>query len=420
MNLTPDDPRLTAYLLGELPPAEAAAVERAIAADPALQLAFGDVKKVASFLEGSLSTATPALRPAQREAVLRAGRHADAEGRVVELPSARQTWRPWLATAGAAAAVVLALTIAAKLAGPTNRVTSVDDGASQISLLPMPGPHTSGEAAVAGGGSGAKVELAQQQQLRSDPASFLDNVSRQLRRDPLPDPARLPTLKPLPALQSEVEIKLPVVIGQASYGWVRGWIRERGQLPPKSAVRIEELVNTFPLPIEETEKISSTIETAVCPWDAGRVLVAATLRAPKGAEIPTEWSFEAGKGMRVRMLASTGMNSQMLPDRLPGGRMVTVLLEVEPGKDSDRLGVLKLDAGGDFSGTIVKTPEGEISPAMRQLGLIASFGMWLRAEGIDDDQMAALLLNSGTDEDPGRADTRQLVRQALDIATAGR
>ena len=42
MKLHPEDPRLTAYLLGELPADEATAVEHAIAADPALQLAIKD------------------------------------------------------------------------------------------------------------------------------------------------------------------------------------------------------------------------------------------------------------------------------------------------------------------------------------------------------------------------------------------
>ena len=39
MKLNPDDPRLSSYLLGELAPGEAAEVERALAADPALRVA---------------------------------------------------------------------------------------------------------------------------------------------------------------------------------------------------------------------------------------------------------------------------------------------------------------------------------------------------------------------------------------------
>ena len=420
MKLTPEDPRLSAYLLGELPPAEAAAVERAISADPALRLSFGDLKKVASFLEGSLSSTPPGLRPAQREAILKAGRHADSEGKVVEFASAKRGARPWLATFGAAAAVVLAVTVASKVAGPGKRVAGADEVATEISLLPLPGPRGEGGSTTAGGGETGRVDASQAKQLQDNPAAFLETVSRQLSHNPLPDPDRLPALKPLPPLASALEIDLPVLVGHASYGWVRGWIRDRAALPPRQAVRIEELVNTFPLPVEPLEIVASRIETAACPWNPETVLVAATLHGPKGKETPTTWSFEAAEGTRLRMLASAGSSTAKLPDRLPGGRTTTVLLEVEPAAGSERLGVLKLDAAGDFSGHVVSSPAGAVSPAMRQLGLVAAFGIWLRGEGIDSATLERILRESGSDEDPGRADTRRLVRQALDVAAAGR
>jgi hypothetical protein len=236
----------------------------------------------------------------------------------------------------------------------------------------------------------------------------------------LPDPARLPALKPLPPLQSSGEIDLPVIIGQASYGWVRGWIRDRAALPPKDAVRLEELVNTFPLPPAEDSTAGPVIETAACPWNDGSVLVAATLRGAAGADTAVSWSFEPAEGVRVRMIASPGSSAGRLPDRLPRGRAATVLLEVAPAAGSDRLGVLKLDMGGEFSGRIVERAAREASPAMRQLGLVAGFGMWLRGEGIDAAGLAGILKGAGSDEDPGRADLRRLARQALDIAAGGR
>jgi hypothetical protein len=422
MKISSDDPRLSAFLLGELPAAEAAAVEHAVAADPALRLSLDELRRVASLLEGTLSTASPALRPAQRDAVLRAVRHADMEGKVVELASARRGLRPWLTVVGAAAAVVLAVTLASKISGPGKSGGEGAVGAVELALLPMPGPPgQSGDAAATGGGSSTgAARTTQSDELRKNPGEFLDKVSRQLTRDPLPDPARLPALKPLPPLQSSGEIDLPVIIGQASYGWVRGWIRDRAALPPKDAVRLEELVNTFPLPPAEDSTAGPVIETAACPWNAGSVLVAATLRGAAGADTAVSWSFEPAEGVRVRMIASPGSSAGRLPDRLPRGRAATVLLEVAPAAGSDRLGVLKLDMGGEFSGRIVERAAREASPAMRQLGLVAGFGMWLRGEGIDAAGLAGILKGAGSDEDPGRADLRRLARQALDIAAGGR
>ncbi len=50
MKLHQEDPRLTAYILGELAPAEAKAVEHAVAGDPALQLVLAEAEKTQSQL----------------------------------------------------------------------------------------------------------------------------------------------------------------------------------------------------------------------------------------------------------------------------------------------------------------------------------------------------------------------------------
>lgn len=423
MKISSEDPRLSAYLLGELPAAEASAVEHAVAADPALRLSLDELRKVASLLDGTLSTAAPALRPGQREAVLRAVRHAEMEGKVVEFASARRGLRPWLTVAGAAAAVVLAVTLASRFSGPGRSGGNGGGGVVELSLLPMPGPSgEAGDATAAGGGSSTSAaRTSQSEGLRQNPGEFLDKISRQLTRDPLPDPARLPALKPLPPLQSAGEITLPVIIGQASYGWVRGWIRDKAALPPKDAVRLEELVNTFPLPAAgDPAEGPVVIESAACPWNTGSVLIAATLHGAKDSDTAVSWSFEPAEGVRVRLIASPGSSAGRLPDRLPRGRSATVLLEVAPADGSDRLGVLKLDLDGEFSGRIIKKPTAGASPAMHQLGLMAGFGMWLRGEGIDPAGMEGILKSAGRDEDAGRADSRRLVRQALDVAAGGR
>ena len=100
MTLHPDDPRLSAWVLGELPADEAEAVSRAVAADPALQAAADELRGVAVFLDRSF--AAPSLRPEQREAVLRAGRTT-----VVDFPVRRKTFHHWQALFATAAAIAL-------------------------------------------------------------------------------------------------------------------------------------------------------------------------------------------------------------------------------------------------------------------------------------------------------------------------
>ncbi len=413
MKLTPDDPRLSAWLLGELPPAEAAAVERAVAADPALRLVLDELKGVTSLLEATLSSAPAGLRHDQREAIRRAGREADAAGKVIDLASARRGRNPWVAALGAAAAVIVAVGLTAKLTGPGGRLGKAGTApalSDEIALLPMPVPGAeSGNSGAAGGGTSVSAAPAEREaMLRDDPAGFLDRVSRRLAEEPV-DPAKLPRVHPLPGLSASDEIRLPLVVGHASYGWVRGWLREKDGLPPKDAVRIEELINTFPLAAEGLR-----VEAADCPWNPGGKLVACTLSAPAERALEANWFFVPAEGAACRLLAAPGDGRSVLPVRLPAGRSVTVLLEVKPAGDTAGLGLFRIQSKGDEVREFEAGPVAAPSPAMRQVVLMAAFGMWLRGEGVDGAALETTLAAAGEDDDPGRADSRRLVREALD------
>ncbi|HEY2250321.1 MAG TPA: von Willebrand factor type A domain-containing protein [Planctomycetaceae bacterium] len=75
--LLPDDPRLTAYALGELDPTEQAALERLLAGSPAAQAAVREIRELAGVLTTELRQ-EPALEltARQREAILVAGTSA--------------------------------------------------------------------------------------------------------------------------------------------------------------------------------------------------------------------------------------------------------------------------------------------------------------------------------------------------------
>src|SRR5262245_50889795 len=69
--LLPDDPRLTAYALGELDPTERETVERLIAASSEAQTALREIRSVAGLLTAELKQEPgPSLTEAQRTAVL--------------------------------------------------------------------------------------------------------------------------------------------------------------------------------------------------------------------------------------------------------------------------------------------------------------------------------------------------------------
>lgn len=79
---SPDDPRLTAYALGELDGAERAAVEAALREDPALRAVVEEIRATVAQLEGALATeALPAAPETKRMASNELGRAAIIPGK---------------------------------------------------------------------------------------------------------------------------------------------------------------------------------------------------------------------------------------------------------------------------------------------------------------------------------------------------
>ncbi len=70
MKLSPDDPKLTAYALGELPPAEAAAVEKEINASPELRVAVEEIRQTTEFLKKEFSLEEAPILTAKQKAAI--------------------------------------------------------------------------------------------------------------------------------------------------------------------------------------------------------------------------------------------------------------------------------------------------------------------------------------------------------------
>lgn len=116
MNLNPDDPRLTAYALGELEPAECAAIETELAKSPDLHQAVQEIRQTAGDLrEQFAAEPCPRLLPEQRQA-LEAQLQPD---NIIHLPR----WRfvRTAAWAAVAAVVMAALAWQGWFAAPAKR-----------------------------------------------------------------------------------------------------------------------------------------------------------------------------------------------------------------------------------------------------------------------------------------------------------
>jgi len=149
MNLDPEDPRLTDYLMGELSADESATFERAVAADPALQVAVREIEDMQRLLSNSLAPESKTLLPRQRDKILSAARHAEQSGKIKTLASHKRSLKPLMVPLAAAAIITLAILLLLRLpTGSTKRrKTKPLSQPTRIHLprnRPAPRPRTTG------------------------------------------------------------------------------------------------------------------------------------------------------------------------------------------------------------------------------------------------------------------------------------
>src|SRR6266545_3082524 len=122
-------------------------------------------------------------------------------------------------------------------------------------------------------------------------------------------------------------------VDTASYSNVRRFINE-GSLPPKDAVRVEEMINYFTYDYAEPSDgrpFAVHLDVASCPWETSHRLVRIGL---KGKEIATD---KRGPSNLVFLLDVSG--SMMPPERLPLVKQAMRLL-VEKLRENDRVAIV--------------------------------------------------------------------------------
>ncbi len=125
-----------------------------------------------------------------------------------------------------------------------------------------------------------------------------------------------------------------VDVDTASYSNVRRFLTQ-GMLPPRDAVRVEELINYFPYaypqPTRDDEPFSVNVEVARCPWDEGHRLAKIGL---KGREVAVD---RRPASNLVFLIDVSG--SMMDPNKLP---LVKSALRLLVGKlgENDRVAIV--------------------------------------------------------------------------------
>jgi Ca-activated chloride channel family protein len=321
MSFNPDDPKWTAYVLGEVSAAERAELEKELEGSAGAREAVEEIRVATSFLKDELAKETGALLPEQRRAV--------ANAVAPRRPRARPVFRWALAAASLVTAVVVLTTSFPQFSRQTAELMP-----PAIRPLPDEG-RTAGLAAVATQAAGDREKLGvlkdetsamqqgQQGQagpqqslpqearlpgvlggvLRGQPAgqggaiafdSFAANktlVAPSAVAESLADRVDRPRFNtesydfisdnPFVRVSQDTLATFSIDVDTASYSNLRRFLT-MNQLPPKDSVRIEEMINYFtydyPSPTGR-RPIGIYTEVAAAPWQPDHRLVRIGIKA---------------------------------------------------------------------------------------------------------------------------------------------
>ncbi len=350
MKIDLDDPNLTAYALGELTEPEQSRIAAAMAESPAAQQFVRETQQLARLLktEFRFESERTEAKPLN----------------IMPLPQERSFWSDarWMSVAVAAllalsavvAAIVLSNTRQGRLAvagGKTsnpqrlssiqhdsvvqmevqNEPSGTEPSAPLITLAQSPPAEFSDETAATAtsGYDGKWTGYRQSETSEAEEFRSRDGLAQRFNTAEYDHFAENPFL---PAATNPLST-FSIDVDTASYANVRRLINS-GSLPPKDAVRIEELVNYFtydyPQP-ENDEPFSVNLDVTGCPWQPGHRLVRIGL---KGRDIAPD---QRGASNLVFLLDVSG--SMAPAERLPLVKQAMRLL-VEKLTEDDRVAIV--------------------------------------------------------------------------------
>jgi len=465
MKLHPEDPRITAYVLGELKPEDAALVEKAASEDPAVQAAIDEVASVGDFLGNTLFATQPKLRPAQRHQVMQAAKSPETAN-VVPIESGRRTWKPVIVTIAAAALVIFAVVVFVQM--PVFEPKLADTPAAQqnataanssekeewrvipieIALLPAPGPTDASKLAAApsaddNGTSGSpapaaitpapsKIATERDEAIARVGSSYFTEVAERLKTEPVPAPDQLPALVRRGSVVAAAapRLSLPVQTGSASLDWVTHSIRQEHKLPPTNAVRVEEILNHFALrpagPAAVSQGVTVSTETLPCPWKPSASLLIVSFRgaAEKDSQIQAAFNANAANVSRYRLLGFapvSGIPDGSMPTHLPAKALTLVAIEIEPNNAAKEFGSIQWTVNDQDAPEVplVRRSDTEPSDDARFASLLCAYAQWLAGDQtglIDEVIVAALAREVAADNlPPDRYDLLNLIDQSLNL-----
>ncbi len=416
MNIDINDPRITAFALGELTGSDAAELARAVRSDMNIRQAVEEVRDTAALLHGTIGGGeVHLLTPEQRETIRSAGNDGSA---MLMAASSKEVpfWRrPAVAAIGAAAAVALGVFMTQQRGG---NATQVADHASswdwsQVDMKDLTSPvQLDGGGHVRASHAEDASATAVASAMSEDTASFRQELEKRINKEDIKSLPVLPELKEQDWIaldgRENMTVNIPLTSGATSWPLLQRYIGEMSTLPPSSAVRIEEMVNHFNYKFPTMLKGSGLVgDIEIChtPWNPKTLLLAVHLRAVSPVSLGGEagLTFNARQTQRARILGYSGLVSNAAKSKpryvsQSHGNYVIYELECGVGNHPDQvIATLQIGQQGDElkvrSGQVKSW--GDASVDLRFASTVTAAGMLLSGTTslgeLDSERLFSLL-----------------------------
>ena len=375
--MNPDDPKLAAYILRELPESEAEKVRAASERDAALRGEIGEIKFVCDSLGEALAGGSAKLSSVQKSKIMRAAKEASRGGKVEQLVSHNKSKRMgfWVLPLAAAAAVVIGLFL--------------------VMLFPSEDSSGGNKTVATSGG---------------DDVNKLENADGLVRKN-------------------GDFTQLPLSAGDQSLSEITNSVRKDEEMPSENEVRIGEILNAFPLSAKDSVALwhgcTLGVEILACPWRPSSSLVMIDLRGAKNDAtdvgvrfIPAENSVISHRVIGYEESQVSGGESGST--LLPAGGGTYLVLEVN-SKDAE-IGSLEWSVNDEPAPAIplVKDSGNEPSDDGSFAALVCIYGLWLKqgGNGLIDDSMVLGMAREVAAESmvPDRYDFLLLVDETMKLS----
>lgn len=418
-NILPDDPRLTAYALNEMEPAERAAFESLLQHDAAARAAVAEIAAAAGEL--GLALAHEPLHAVETPGRQEDGREVSANPTRRRAPVLRfpQLYYVTAGLAAASFAVVFVMRQSTELAEPSAvRHVAAETGAFAPPPAAMADRAAEGERAMGERkmmARAARAELPMVAAGASAPDRFF-------------------------ATAEATTSTFPLRVGRESYAQVRDQLR-RGLRPARETVHVAEMINAFnytwPAPAVG-EDFATLLEETAAPWAPGHRLVRVGLKAlgdagaqrASGAQVRVDFNPARVRAWRLIGFEHDGAEVGVqgaARETLRGGDSVTALYEViaaeaTVGEVDPTMLTLALSYRDSASGAERKLAQrfagtgaafAGASEDMKFIAAVAAFGLALR----ESPQQPALSFSTiadwalaGAATDPMRVEFATLMR----------